>query len=557
MMLTVLSLITGCSVIGNTEETNEKSDDESEWTFMYRGFEMNHVLKGKTGDIHYHLYVPEEHEEDKDYSLLISLPGYEGLYFQGVGKNLESEEFVFEAMKYDPGMIIAAPQLSDWEMTSARQTIELTEYLLDEYDIDTERVFIEGYSGGGETLSLVLQEAPSLYSRALHVSSQWDGDFAGLVNEHLPLYIFIGENDEYYGSEKIKRTYAEMAELYRQKGEDINNYVVLDVKDGAYFKERNISNQHGGGMLVSYDEEVMNWLFKKEENKTFDIYTTVKEVREYPLFKDYGKLIFPVDRSIPDDEQLKDIGDYYVWYNYIDSDTTVEVVNYMKSQTDTGKTVFYSIYSEEEMKKDPEKRNTGLFFFRGKEYEKTAILNAGGGFMYVGAMHDSFPHALELSKMGYNAFALIYRPGSETACEDLARAIAFLFENQEELKIDMNGYSLWGGSAGARMASWLGSLGTAYFGEKEYPRPGAVIMQYTGLSQVFGNEPPTYNCVGTADGIASYRTMETRIKNIRNNGTAAVIEVFPGLPHGFGLGKGTVAEGWINNAAEFWIDNIK
>ena len=28
----------------------------------------------------------------------------------------------------------------------------------------------------------------------------------------------------------------------------------------------------------------------------------------------------------------------------------------------------------------------------------------------MGAMQDSFPHALELSKKGYNAFALIYRP---------------------------------------------------------------------------------------------------------------------------------------------------
>ena len=71
----------------------------------------------------------------------------------------------------------------------------------------------------------------------------------------------------------------------------------------------------------------------------------------------------------------------------------------------------------------------------------------------------------------------------------------------------MDGYSLWDGSAGARMAAWLGSYGTAAFGEKEYPRPGAVIMQYTGLSEVYGNEPPTYNCVGTADGIANYRIM--------------------------------------------------
>ena len=60
--------------------------------------------------------------------------------------------------------------------------------------------------------------------------------------------------------------------------------------------------------------------------------------------------------------------------------------------------------------------------------------------------------------MGYNAFAMIYRPGWITAMEDLGRAIAFLWDHQEELEIDMNGYSLWGGSAGARMAATLGEL---------------------------------------------------------------------------------------------------
>ena len=155
--------------------------------------------------------------------------------------------------------------------------------------------------------------------------------------------------------------------------------------------------------------------------------------------------------------------------------------------------------------------------------------------------------------MGYNAFALIYRPGAQTACEDLARAIAFIHEHAEELEVDAADYSLWGGSAGARMAAWLGSYGTAAFGE----RPGAVIMQYTGLGEVYGNEPPTYNCVGTNDGIASYRTMERRIAAIQSNGTDAMIEVFPGLSHGFGLGTGTVAEGWIDNAVSFWERNMK
>ena len=77
-------------------------------------------------------------------------------------------------------------------------------------------------------------------------------------------------------------------------------------------------------------------------------------------------------------------------------------------------------------------------------------------------------------------------------------------------------------------------------------------MQYTGLSEVTGNEPPTYNCVGTRDGIASYRIMEDRISRIKEQGTDAEIQVFEGLHHSFGLGEGTTAEGWINRAIAFW-----
>lgn len=280
--------------------------------------------------------------------------------------------------------------------------------------------------------------------------------------------------------------------------------------------------------------------------------TRVQDVIDNPVFGEYGRLIFPVDRTISSELTLENVGDILPWYTYINPDKTVEIVNHLGENAAAGDTVFYDIYTEDEKTEDPQKENTGLFFFRGEPDGKTAICNAGGGFVYVGAMQDSFPHALELSKKGYNAFALIYRPGAQTACEDLARAIAFLHEHAEELQIDMTDYSLWGGSAGARMAAWLGSYGTESFGEEAYPRPAAVIMQYTGLSEVIGDEPPTYNCVGTSDGIASYRTMEGRIRQIQAQGTDAEIEVFDGLPHGFGLGEGTVAEGWLDNAAAFW-----
>lgn len=278
--------------------------------------------------------------------------------------------------------------------------------------------------------------------------------------------------------------------------------------------------------------------------------TKIRDIISNPSLGDWGRLLFPASEGYWSGDTLGDL--QVTWYSHINPQKNVEIVLYVTECAENGEQVFYDIYSEEEKRTDPDKRNTGIFFFRGNSGAKTAICNAGGRFAYVGAMHDSLPHALELSKKGYNAFALIYRPGAQTACQDLARAIAFLHQNSFPLGIDMNGYSLWGGSAGARMAAWLGSLGTEYFGEQSYPRPAAVIMQYTGLGEVYGNEPPTYNCVGTNDGIASFKTMEHRINAIKANGTDAQIEVFRGLGHGFGLGQGTVAEGWIDNAVKFW-----
>ena len=329
-------------------------------------------------------------------------------------------------------------------------------------------------------------------------------------------------------------------------------------------------NEKGATMILDkksslrygHDRELMKLLKNYsvdgdiQESRKFSADSNVKDVIKDEAFADYGRLIFPVDVKIEDDLKLQDVSDILPWYSEVNPERTVEIVNYLYDQAASGNPVFYDIYSDEEKKNDPEKEDTGLFFFRGDSGAKTAILNAGGGFMYVAGIHDSFPHALELSKKGYNAFALIYRPGAQTACEDLARAIAFLHEHADELQIDMTGYSLWGGSAGARMAAWVGAYGTTYFGEKAYPQPGAVIMQYTGLSDITGNEPPTYACVGISDGIASYRSMQSFINQIKKNGTNAEIEVFKGLSHGFGLGEGTVAEGWIDRAVDFWENNV-
>lgn len=286
------------------------------------------------------------------------------------------------------------------------------------------------------------------------------------------------------------------------------------------------------------------------DTAAFTRQTPIEEVKQDPVFGAYGRLLFPVQDYYYSGDTLEELR--LTYYSHIDPDMTVEIVNTLKERAAAGQTVFYDIYTKEEKAADPAKEDTGLFFFKGTPGQRFAVCNAGGAFAYVGAMQDSFPHALELSQKGYNAFALIYRPGAQTACEDLARAITFIFDHAQELEVDTSCYSLWGGSAGARMAAWLGTYGPAAFGGADLPRPGAVIMQYTGLGEYSMQDPPTYACVGDSDGIANWRVMQARLNAMQDAGIDTEFHVYPGLGHGFGLGTGTSAEGWLDDAAAFW-----
>lgn len=210
------------------------------------------------------VYIPEGYDGSTPYALYVTLPGYEGLYFQGVAANIKSEAFGFEAQKYNSEMIVLAPQLGDWGETSANQTIALTEYFLNTYNIDPTKVYGNGYSGGGETMSIVMGKRPDLFTAYLQVSSQWDGAYEPVAAQHLPVYLAIGRNDEYYGSEPTQRAYDTLHDLYRKQGmteDEIDKILVLDIKEHAYFTERNAPNEHGGGGLFAYDEEIMGWLF--------------------------------------------------------------------------------------------------------------------------------------------------------------------------------------------------------------------------------------------------------------------------------------------------------
>ena len=286
--------------------------------------------------------------------------------------------------------------------------------------------------------------------------------------------------------------------------------------------------------------------------------TRLTAVIAAPEFAGFGDLVFPSSDRITDAMTVADTGRLLPYHSNINPSEVAGTLNRMLAGVREGAVTFHPVYNDEEISSDPARADVGLFFFRGEPDSPFAIVAPGGGFAYVGSIHEGFPYAQTIAEHGYHAFVLNYRVGGggRPAAEDLAHAIEYVFENREALEVSTDGYSLWGSSAGARMAANLGSYGTAAFGAGDHPRASTVVMAYTGHSDYTADDPATFAVVGSNDGIASPTTMRDRINNLNRLGIATEFHLYDGIGHGFGLGTGTVAEGWINNAIGFWEQQI-
>lgn len=286
---------------------------------------------------------------------------------------------------------------------------------------------------------------------------------------------------------------------------------------------------------------------------------TVHDVVNHPAFQGFGQYILPWENNTYYyDTPLNNVSSLLPYHNHVDPNIVVEAINHMIDEVGGGATIFYDFYTEQQKQEDPTKKSTGFFFFRGKPGAPFAIVCSGGGFAYVGSLHEGFPYALELSKKGYNAFVLKYRVGSELrATEDLAAAISYIFENTDMLGVSTEDYSLWGSSAGARIAANIGSYGVAGFGGSDLPKPCIVVMAYTGHLDFYKKDPPTFVTVSENDSIVNVSTVERRVEAMRNAGIEVEYHKYKNAGHGFGLGVGTDAEGWIEKAIQFWEKHFK
>lgn len=245
-------------------------------------------------------------------------------------------------------------------------------------------------------------------------------------------------------------------------------------------------------------------------------------------------------------------------------------MNYLIVQKREGRVHFVDqLYSSQEIAEDPDKAKTKGILFQGEPGKPMAIVIAGGGFVGVGSYSEAIPVAMELHQKGYSAFVLIYRVNRELhkrtrlemgneAAKDILPAVRFLLAHQQEYQYTMDGFSIFGFSAG-------GLITTAYaFADypncchnHDLPRPAAIFPIYglhwdlklheqdQGLAVFsrFGRDDTT--------GFAAGERLIPLLRQQLGDENVDIV-VYDKIGHGFGLGYGTTAEGWLCQAVGFW-----
>lgn len=254
--------------------------------------------------------------------------------------------------------------------------------------------------------------------------------------------------------------------------------------------------------------------------------------------------------------------------------------------------IFFDLWTETDIIKDISKENTTLMAFTVKKKSKFVLICAGGGYASVASIVEGFPIAKRINELGYTAFVLKYRTGKDALTpnpmDDIAQAVRFIQENSDRFNIDIEDYAVAGFSAGGHLAA---SFGLEHIGYRHYglPKPGAMILAYPVITMadkthsdsrknllgeknvhnqkqinrysielnITSSFPPSFVWQCNKDNIVPIENTQMLVKGLKEKGVPCVYEVFQSNAHGWGMGKGTEAEGWVDRAIDFWKDSFK
>ena len=135
-----------------------------------------------------------------------------------------------------PGFVLFPQNLNGWDHFAVQDAIRILRLLMKKYNIDEDRVYIEGLSNGGHGLYEALKRAPWLFSSAIAMSAIDDGfiNAQGMAPSmaHVPLWIFQGGMDVNPRPAKTQR----YIQQFRSAGADIRYTYYPELGHGTWNK---------------------------------------------------------------------------------------------------------------------------------------------------------------------------------------------------------------------------------------------------------------------------------------------------------------------------------
>lgn len=249
---------------------------------------------------------------------------------------------------------------------------------------------------------------------------------------------------------------------------------------------------------------------------------------------------------------------------------SINAFNYLIDQANAGHIDYISnVYDDEAVAEDPDKAAVHAVFYHGDADKPLAIVMSGGGFVSVGTYSDGYPYAQKLHERGYNVAVLVYRTGSQLhtddqwqrgveAVDDLAALVSYLQGHSEELNISLDDYAVIGSSAGGLMATAfsfesLGKSATTY----NLPRPAICICSYGlywDIAPTEADKGLAVFAIAGADDAFGFGGVVDKISTLEESlGADNVnVRIAEHYRHGSNLADGTIFEGWIDEAMDFW-----
>ncbi len=232
--------------------------------------------------------------------------------------------------------------------------------------------------------------------------------------------------------------------------------------------------------------------------KKVTVNTKIKEIFEDSLFDGYVHML-DYRRDNPDksiyDMTLAEFGESIGWSASIMADG----FSYVYEKAEKSK-IFYSFYSEDEKRENPDLKETGIAAFPVDKKSKFAVICPGGGYGAVCTLLEGYPLARKLNNLGYSVFIVNYRVGKKGGqskpLDDLAVALKFIISNAEKFNVETENYCVIGFSAGAHLVS---SWGVKEIGYEKYnlPKPGLLTLGYPVITMgEFAHEGSKNNFLG-------------------------------------------------------------